>query len=94
MIDDPEYRRRLKARLLAGILPAPLEAMLWDRAHGKVKETVSVDGAITIMWGGSSSEPSAEPAIDGTAAVGSLPDARQDLPVLDVPALLEDADGR
>jgi hypothetical protein len=42
LIDDPEYHKRLKKRLLAGELPAHLEAMFWYYAKGKPSEHVEL----------------------------------------------------
>jgi len=43
-IDDPVYRERLKARLLAGRLPPALECLLWHYAKGKPKDDLQVTG--------------------------------------------------
>lgn len=40
IVDDPKYRRNLKKRAVSGKLHPSVENMLWDRAKGKVKETI------------------------------------------------------
>ena len=44
LVDDPLYRERLKARLLAGKLPPALECLLWHYAKGKPKDELQVTG--------------------------------------------------
>ena len=44
LVDDPVYRDRLKARLLAGRLPPALECLLWHYAKGKPKDELEVAG--------------------------------------------------
>ena len=44
LVDDPVYRERLKARLLAGRLPPALECLLWHYAKGKPKDDLQVTG--------------------------------------------------
>ena len=44
LIDDPMYQAGLRKRLLAGTLPAHLEAMLWHYAKGKPKDHVELTG--------------------------------------------------
>jgi len=48
LVDDPEYRREFKRRLLAGKLAPALEVMVWHFAYGKPRETVALEGEITI----------------------------------------------
>ena len=45
LVEDPTYRARLKARLVAGDLAPAVEAMLWHYAYGKPKEHVQLEGA-------------------------------------------------
>jgi len=42
IVDDPEYRTRLKARALAGELAPAVESMLFHYRFGKPKERVEV----------------------------------------------------
>ena len=59
VVDDPVYRERLKARLLAGKLPPALECLVWHYAKGKPKDdrqvTGNESGPITLIvrkpWG-------------------------------------------
>jgi hypothetical protein len=44
LVDDPEYQRRLRQRLLDGELPPAIEVMLWHYAKGKPKDVVEVSG--------------------------------------------------
>ncbi len=54
LVDDPEYLRRLRQRLLDGELPPAIEVMLWHYAKGKPKDVLEVSGAdsgpMTISW--------------------------------------------
>lgn len=43
LVEDPEYRRRLAARLAAGDA-GPIEVLLWHYSYGKPKEHVEVSG--------------------------------------------------
>jgi len=43
IIEDPEYRRNLKRRALAGILPPAMETMLWHYLYGKPQDVVKVE---------------------------------------------------
>lgn len=43
LVDDPTYRKRLQARLVAGKLPPAVECMLWHYAKGKPKEQIEVN---------------------------------------------------
>ena len=43
LVDNPDYRERLKARLIAGKLPPAVETMLWYYAKGKPKEVLEVE---------------------------------------------------
>jgi hypothetical protein len=43
LVDDPIYRERLKARLVAGKLPPAVETMLWYYAKGKPKDVLEVE---------------------------------------------------
>lgn len=40
IVDDPKYRANLRKRAIIGKLHPSVENMLWDRAKGKVKETI------------------------------------------------------
>jgi hypothetical protein len=44
LVDDPEYRKTLKERLLAGTAGPGVETMLWHYAYGKPKESVELTG--------------------------------------------------
>ncbi len=43
LVDDEEYRRRLRERLLAGSA-GPMEILLWAYAHGKPPDRVETGG--------------------------------------------------
>jgi hypothetical protein len=43
LVDDPEYQRLFKARMLAGTLPPQLETMVWYYAKGKPKENINLE---------------------------------------------------
>jgi hypothetical protein len=47
IVDDPEYRTLLIARLKVGEAPH-METLLWHYAYGKPKETIEVEGNITV----------------------------------------------
>ena len=40
VINSPEYRQSIMQRIVLGCLPPQIEAMIWDRADGKVVEKV------------------------------------------------------
>lgn len=40
IVNDPKYRANLRKRAVSGKLHPSVENMLWDRAKGKVKETI------------------------------------------------------
>ena len=42
VLTSEQYRKRLRARAVAGDLPAAVETMLWDRAYGKVTDRIEV----------------------------------------------------
>jgi hypothetical protein len=42
LVQDPEYLRKLKERLLAGKLHPQVEVMLWGYAHGKPKDSLTL----------------------------------------------------
>lgn len=44
LVDDPKYLKALRARLLAGECPPPVETMLWHYAYGKPKESLELSG--------------------------------------------------
>lgn len=44
LVEDPDYLKRLRTRLLDGTLGPGVEQMLWAYAHGKPKESVEVSG--------------------------------------------------
>lgn len=46
IVDDPEYRKKLRERALAGDLPPAVETMLWHYAKGKPKETLALESDI------------------------------------------------
>ena len=46
LVEDPVYCLRVKARILEGNVP--LEIMLHHYAYGKPRETVAVEGGVTI----------------------------------------------
>lgn len=48
LVDDPAYRAKLRERLLRGKLAPAVETMLWHYAHGKPKETVSLEGQVSV----------------------------------------------
>jgi hypothetical protein len=50
LIDDPEYRSKLKKRLLAGTLPPVLECLIWHYAKGKPKDEANVQGSLVVRW--------------------------------------------
>lgn len=50
LVDDPEYRRHLGARLRAGTLSPAVECMLWHYAKGKPKDEMQSDQHLTISW--------------------------------------------
>jgi hypothetical protein len=47
LVDDPEYRESLRKRLHAGLAPH-METLLWHYAYGKPKETIEVEGTVTV----------------------------------------------
>lgn len=42
IVEDPAYRKKLRARALAGDLAPAVETMLWYYRYGKPKETVAL----------------------------------------------------
>lgn len=44
LVEDPEYQKNLKTRLLDGSAGPGVESMLWHYAYGKPKERVEVSG--------------------------------------------------
>ena len=46
LVEDPQYRARLKERLWAGDLPPALECLIWHYAFGRPKETMGIDSAL------------------------------------------------
>jgi hypothetical protein len=47
LVDDPEYRDRLRRRLVLGKLAPAVECMLWHYAKGKPKETIDATVAVS-----------------------------------------------
>jgi hypothetical protein len=47
LLDDPAYKDSLRARLNAGTAPH-METLLWHYAFGKPKETVEIEGTVTL----------------------------------------------
>lgn len=45
VIEDPEYRQRIRQQAIAGTLPPPLEIALWTYAYGKPKDQTQVEAA-------------------------------------------------
>ena len=43
ILDDLEYRRNLKARAMAGMLPSGMEQMLWYYRYGKPAERIEIN---------------------------------------------------
>jgi hypothetical protein len=43
-----EYRESLMRRILTDDLPPQIEMMLWDRAHGKMKDQLSLSGDVAV----------------------------------------------
>lgn len=48
LLGSQEYQASLKARLEAGELAPAVETMLWYYVHGKPRETVAVEGGLTV----------------------------------------------
>ena len=48
LVTSRAYRKEFKQRLLAGTLPANVEAMVWAYAFGKPTEHVRLSGALTL----------------------------------------------
>jgi hypothetical protein len=46
IVTSEPYRRNLRRRAESGRLAPAIEAMLWDRAYGKVRDTLSIDADI------------------------------------------------
>ena len=42
LVDDLEYRKRLKDRLLSGKMAPALETLLWHYAYGKPRDTLDI----------------------------------------------------
>lgn len=70
MVDDPIYRRNLFKALRARTCAPAIEQMCWAYAHGRPKETLSVDGSFAIRW------LRAEDALE--AVVGDVVDVTKD----------------
>ncbi len=52
VLEDPVYRANLIARAQRGKLSPPVEIMLWDRAYGKVKDTLKMEGDLDLSSAG------------------------------------------
>lgn len=50
IVDDIVYRQNLFLAMRNRTVAPMIEAMLWHYAKGKPKETVAVDGNISICW--------------------------------------------
>jgi len=48
IVDDPEYRRSLYERAIAGTLAPAIEALLWYYSKGKPVDYISVQGKIAV----------------------------------------------
>ena len=48
LVEDPEYRKRLGLRLISGNLAPAMETTLWAYAYGKPKETLALEGSVTV----------------------------------------------
>jgi hypothetical protein len=44
IVDDPAYRKNLRARAVLGELAPPVEVMLWHYGYGKPKDRVELSG--------------------------------------------------
>lgn len=50
IVDDPVYRKNLFMAMKDRTVAPAVEMMLWHYAKGKPKDTVSVDGNVSICW--------------------------------------------
>jgi len=54
IVEDPEYRRNLLARVRKGKAAPAVESLLWHYAYGKPKDTVELSGTdggpMTFSW--------------------------------------------
>ena len=48
VLQSVQYRESLLRRILVDELPPNIEAMLWDRAYGKMKDHVHMAGGVTV----------------------------------------------
>lgn len=48
LVDDPDYRTKLRERLIAGKLAPAVEVMLWHYAHGRPTLPVDLGGRVTL----------------------------------------------
>ena len=48
LLEDPQYQRRLRERLLAGKCPPQIEALLFYYGYGKPRETVKVEESASL----------------------------------------------
>jgi hypothetical protein len=48
ILRTPQYRESLLRRILCDELPPGIEAMLWDRAHGKLRDQVALSGEVAV----------------------------------------------
>lgn len=48
IVEDPEYRARLKQRALTGRLNPAVEVMLWHFAYGKPRDVIEQTGELVI----------------------------------------------
>lgn len=48
LLNDPQYRKRLLARLREGTIQPGVEAMLWYYAHGKPQETIETKTPLPV----------------------------------------------
>lgn len=49
LVDDPVYRRKLATDLRKRKVHPAIESMLWHYAKGKPKETVALEGSVTVV---------------------------------------------
>ena len=48
LVEDPDYRQRFRARMVAGKLPPMVEAMTWYYAFGKPKEQIDLTASVRM----------------------------------------------